>query len=129
MYDLTIALPNRPGALAHLGRTLGASGISVEGGGAAAVGGRGMAHLLFDDGPHAADVLRRAGIDVVAVRPVLLQRLRQDEAGQLGSLCGRMADAGVSIEVLYSDHAGQLVLVVDDHIAGRRVSEAWSSDG
>jgi hypothetical protein len=36
-----------------------------------------------------------------------------------------MADAGVNIEVLYSDHDHRLILVVDDPAAGRVVSEAW----
>ena len=38
----------------------------------------------------------------------------------------RMAEAGVNIEVLYSDHEHQLILVVDDLERGRKVSEAWS---
>lgn len=33
MFDLTIKLDNRPGALAEMGETLGAAGVSVEGGG------------------------------------------------------------------------------------------------
>ena len=37
-----------------------------------------------------------------------------------------MAQAGVNIRVQYSDHAHQLVLVVDDLERGRRVSEAWT---
>jgi hypothetical protein len=36
-----------------------------------------------------------------------------------------MADAGVNIEVMYSDHNQQLILVVDDLAKGREVSEAW----
>jgi hypothetical protein len=36
-----------------------------------------------------------------------------------------MAAAGVNIEVLYSDHDHQLILVVDDIVKGRAVSEAW----
>ena len=36
-----------------------------------------------------------------------------------------MADAGVNIEVIYSDHNNQLILVVDDIAKGRAVSEAW----
>jgi hypothetical protein len=36
-----------------------------------------------------------------------------------------MADAGINIEVLYSDHDHQLILVVDDLARGRQVSEAW----
>jgi len=65
---------------------------------------------------------------VLAVRDVLIQRLHQDRPGQLGGLCRRMAEAGVNIEVLYSDHANQLALAVDDPAAGRRVSEAWMRD-
>ncbi|MEA2336176.1 MAG: hypothetical protein QOE82_183, partial [Thermoanaerobaculia bacterium] len=34
---------------------------------------------------------------------------------------------GVNIEVLYSDHDHQLILVVDDFEKGRGVSEAWST--
>jgi hypothetical protein len=36
-----------------------------------------------------------------------------------------MAEAGVNIEVLYSDHDHRLILVVDDMEKGRMVSEAW----
>jgi len=35
------------------------------------------------------------------------------------------AEAGVNIEVIYSDHEHQLILVVDDLAKGRAVSEAW----
>ena len=34
MRDLTIALENRPGALAAMGEALGGAGVSIEGGGA-----------------------------------------------------------------------------------------------
>ena len=51
---------------------------------------------------------------VVAVREVIVQKLEQGVPGQLGKLTRRMAEAGVNIEVLYSDHANQLVLVVND---------------
>jgi hypothetical protein len=37
-----------------------------------------------------------------------------------------MADAGVNIEVLYSDHDHQLIIVVDDLARGREVAAAWS---
>jgi hypothetical protein len=92
------------------------------------VGGQGAVHFLVDDGDAARRALVAAGIRVLAVRDVLIQKLRQDQPGQLGALCARMADAGVNIEVLYSDHANQLVLVVDDADAGRRVSAAWMRD-
>jgi hypothetical protein len=36
-----------------------------------------------------------------------------------------VADAGVDIEVIYSDHNHQLIPVVDDLAKGRKVSESW----
>src|SRR5262245_28204903 len=114
MKDLAIALENRPGALAEMGEALGRAGVSIEGGGAWVVGGgAGAAHFLFADGTAARRALEAAGIRVLAEREVLVQRLRQDVPGQLGLLTRRLADAGVNIEVLYSDHDHQLILVVD----------------
>jgi len=125
MKDLSIMLENRPGALAKMGDALGRAGVSIEGGGAFTVNGAGVAHFLFHDGTAARGALEAAGIRVVEEREVLVQRLRQDEPGQLGKLTHRMADAGVNIEVLYSDHDHQMILVVDNLEKGRAVSEDW----
>ena len=127
MKDLALTLDDRPGALAAMGAALGCAGVSVEGGGAWVVGGAGSAHFLIADEDEAAArrALEAANIRLDAVRNVLVQRLRQDVPGQLGQLCQRMADAGVNIEALYSDHDNQLVLVVDDAAAARAVSDAW----
>jgi len=126
MKDLSIALDNRLGALADMGDALGRAGISIEGGGAWVVNGRGIAHFLFEDKAVARSALDAAGIKVLDEREVLIQRLNKSEPGQLGKLTRRMAQAGVNIEVLYSDHKNQLILVVDDIAKGRTVSEAWS---
>jgi hypothetical protein len=123
--DLTIELESRPGALADMGDALGRAGVSIEGGGAWAVDGRGVAHFLFEDQRAARDALQAAGIQLLAERDVLVQRLRQSEPGQLGKLCRRMAEGGVNIEVLYSDHEHRLVLVVDELDKARAVSAAW----
>ena len=128
MKDLTIILENRPGALAELGEALGRSGVSVEGGGAWVVGDKGVAHFLVADGAAARKALETAGIQLLAERDVLVQRLKQDVPGQLGLLTRRMAEAGVNIEVLYSDHDHQLILVVDDLARGRTVSEEWARE-
>lgn len=125
MKDLAIALENRPGALAEMGEALGRAGVSVEGGEAFVMDGSGIAHFLFVNGRAAAGALEAAGIRVLAQRDVLVQRLNQSEPGQLGKIARRMAEAGVNIEVIYSDHDHQLILVVDDIERGRAVSEAW----
>ena len=65
---------------------------------------------------------------MLAEREVLVQRLNQAQPGQLGKITRRMAEAGVNIEVLYSDHDNQLILVVDDLEKGRTVSESWTRE-
>lgn len=128
MKDLEILLDHRPGALAALGETLGSAGVSVEGGGVFVTRGEGVAHFLVKDGAAARRALEAAGIRVVAERNVLIQKLSQDEPGQLGRIARRMADAGVNIEVQYSDHDHRLILVVDDEEKGREVSRAWTRE-
>lgn len=136
MQNVTIALDDRPGALAEMGEALVAAGISIEGGGAWVVAGSGVGEFgigqfgigqfLFADGQAARRALEAANIRVLAVREVVVQRLSQDEPGQLGKLCRKMAEAGVNIEVQYSDHDHQLVLVVDDIKAAQAVADEWS---
>ncbi|HZX41128.1 MAG TPA: hypothetical protein VFE93_04765 [Myxococcaceae bacterium] len=128
MRDLCIRLAHRPGALAELGEALGRAGVSVEGGGAFAVGDGGVAHFLVADAGLARSALASAGIEVLADREVVVQRLDQERPGQLGTICRRMAQAGVNIEVLYSDHANRLILVVDQPERAAGVSEAWSRE-
>ena len=127
MRDLTIRLTNRPGALAEMGEALGSAGVSVEGGGAFLCEGEAIAHFLFADGIAAREALATKGIEVLADREVLVQRLNQDQPGQLGKISRMMAEAGVNIEVIYSDHQNQLILVVDDLEKGRAISAAWQS--
>jgi hypothetical protein len=128
MRDLAISLENRPGTLAEMGEALGSAGVSVEGGGAFVVDGKGIAHFLVEDAAAARKALEKEGIEVLEDRPVLVQRLKQDVPGQLGKIASRMAEAGVNIEVMYSDHQNQLILVVDDFGKGRVVSEAWKKE-
>ena len=126
MRDLAIALSNRPGALAALGETLGRAGVSIEGGGVFAAGDSAVAHFLMDDGAAARAALEHAGFQVLGDNEVLMLTLRQDEPGQLGRVARMMADAGVNITVQYSDHAGHLILVVEDLPAGQVVADAWA---
>jgi hypothetical protein len=125
MRDLAIRLENRPGSLAEMGEALGNAGVSVEGGGAFAVDGKCIAHFLFEDTVVARKILEEKGIEVIGDREVLVQRLKQDQPGQLGKISRLMAEAGVNIEVIYSDHQNQLILVVDDFKNGQAVSEKW----
>jgi hypothetical protein len=121
MKDLAIALDNRPGSLADMGEVLGRAGVSIEGGGVF----EGVAHFLFEDGAAALKALEAAGIRVVRENDVVIVRLRQSEPGQLGKIARRMADAGVNIQVQYSDHDHQLILIVDDVARAKAVADEW----
>lgn len=114
--------------MAEMGEALGAAGVSVEGGGGWVADGTATMHFLFEDGGAACNALEKAGIEVLSVSKVLVQKLKQDVPGQLGKIARLMADAGVNIEVVYSDHANQLVLVVDDFQKGKAVSDAWKAE-
>ena len=127
MKDVAILLANRPGALAEMGEALGKAGVSIEGGGGFVVEGDAIVHFLFHDAAAARRALEAADIEVLEEREVLVQRLEQAKPGQLGRIARAMADAGVNIEVVYSDHENQLILGVDDLTKGQRVSVQWSA--
>ncbi|WP_103864067.1 amino acid-binding ACT domain-containing protein [Aquimarina sp. I32.4] len=126
MKDLSIRLGNHPGALAEMGEILANAGVSVEGGGAWVVNDSGIAHFLFEDATKAKKVLEDKGIEVIRENKILVQRLQQDQPGQLGKITRLMQKAGVNIEVLYSDHDNQLILVVDNYEKGKAISDNWS---
>jgi hypothetical protein len=126
MKDLEIHFENHPGALAEIGEALAKAGVSVEGGGAWVNGNDGIAHFLFEDILAARRALEIKGIKVMGDHEILIQRLKQDQPGQLGKITRLMAQAGVTIKVLYSDHYNQLILVVDNYKKGLEISENWS---
>ncbi len=125
MQDIEILLKNKPGMLALMGETLGKNNISLEGGGTFQHGEISIAHFLVEEGESAKAALAKVQIEVVKINEVIIQKLRQDVAGQLGMFCRKMADAGVNILVQYSDHSNQLIVVVDDYAKGKQVSEEW----
>jgi len=127
MKDLEILLKNLPGQLALMGETLGRNGISLEGGGVFQNGRTSIAHFLVEDAEKAREALEKAGINVVHIHEVVIQKLRQGEPGQLGKFARFLADADVNILVQYSDHANQLIIVPDNYQKAIEVSQAWQS--
>jgi hypothetical protein len=128
LQDLEVHLPDRPGALADLAQALGRAGVSLEGGGMFTLDGRAVAHyLVVDDGARALAAATAAGLGPAVVRDVVMTRVDQETPGQLGTLARRLGDAGVNVQVQYSDHAGNLVLLVadEDAAACREVVARW----
>ena len=126
MKDLEIILENKPGMLALLGETLGNNKISLEGGGVFQNGKNAIAHFLVEEADKARVVLADEGITVSKISDVVIQKLRQDVPGQLGMFCRRLTDAGLNILTQYSDHSNQLIIVVDDYVKGKKISDEWT---
>jgi hypothetical protein len=126
MYDVHVLLPHEPGMLARFGEALGGAGVSLEGGGVFVLGGVGHAHFLVADGERARVAAQEAGLEVFGVREVLVRKLDQERPGELGRIASALGEAGVNIITMYSDHANQLILVVDDVAKGADVTRAWA---
>ena len=120
-----MAFGNTKGNLVLMGETLGKANISLEGGGVFENGDVSIAHFLVDAPEKAKIALAKVGIQVININEVIIQKLRQDVPGQLGTFCRALSDAGVNIRVQYSDHANQLIIVPDDYEKAKLVSEAW----
>ena len=125
MKDLQIILKNIPGELARMGEILGASKVSLEGGGVFVHNNIGVAHFLVEDAETGEKALEAQGITVEKINNVLIQKLKQEVPGQLGKITRIMAQNNVNILTQYSDHSNQLVLVVDDFKKGKEVSINW----
>lgn len=126
MYDIHVLLPDEPGALGRFGAAMGAAGVSLEGGGVFTIGGKGHTHFLVEDGGRAQRAAEASGLEVVAVREVLVRKLDQDRPGELGRLTAALGEARINIVTQYSDHANQLILVVDDPERAAAVTAAWA---
>lgn len=126
MYDIHVRLEDAPGALARFGAAMGECGVSLEGGGVFTFEGQGHAHFLVRDGERARAAAERAGLDIVAVREVVVRRLKQDIPGQLGAIAAALAGAGVNIITQYSDHDNQLILVVDEPAKADSATAEWA---
>jgi hypothetical protein len=114
--DLTVILQDRPGELARLGAATGEAGVNIQGMCAMTGEGRGVIHLLFDDGDAtmARTALEGAGMGVADEREVLVVDI-EDRPGTLGEVARRLGEANVNIELAYTTFGGvKLVVATDD---------------
>ncbi|MFQ5860053.1 MAG: ACT domain-containing protein [Dehalococcoidia bacterium] len=111
--DLTVILENRPGTLADLGEVLGKAGVNIEGLCGFPSEGRGVIHILVEDAAAARRALEQAGLEVRGGRQVLVLAA-ENRPGEVGSICRRIANAGVNIDLFYVAADTRLVIGADD---------------
>lgn len=116
--DLTVILENRPGTLADMGAALGQAGINIDGMSGFPCEGRGVIHILVEDGAGAQRALEGADLEVAGERDVLTLTI-EDRPGSFGETAGRIAAAGVNVDLVYLATDGRLVIGADDLAAAQ----------
>lgn len=118
--DFTVVLDDRPGTLAELGDALGAAGINIDGFCGFPCQGQGVIHILVEGAGAARGALEGAGIEIRAEREVLLHEA-EDRPGMLGEVAGKIAGAGVNINLIYKATQTKIVVGADDLEAAEAV--------
>jgi hypothetical protein len=113
MKDFIVDLEDRPNGLAVFAEVMAAAGLNIEGVCSVFADGRRVDHVLVEDVERAIEALADAGFEVFGPRDVLLVDL-EDRPGTLADVAGRIADAGVDIDLAYFATRTRLVLGVDD---------------
>ena len=125
LTEVVVELEDRVGALAEVGEVLGGQGVNIRALAVVKVAeGAALAHLVVEPADAAVRALREHGLVPQRVREVLSVTL-EDEPGELGRLCRKLADAAISLEAVYlageRNGAKELVLAVSDLQAARGV--------
>jgi hypothetical protein len=124
LEELVVTIDDRPGVLADIGELLGGSGVNIETLSATTYNGRGVIHLVVDDGEDAAEQLASNGFKVESARPVIATTL-DDRPGEFGRYCRRLANSGVSISAAYVARRGggetEMIFAVDNLEVAQKV--------
>jgi hypothetical protein len=117
LEEIVVTVDDRPGVLADIGELLGRANVNIETLTATTYNGLGVIHLVVDDGEEAAQLLRANGFKVEGTRPVLTATL-DDQPGELGRYCRRLAESGITIAAAYVARRGggetEMIFAVDD---------------
>jgi hypothetical protein len=113
--DLTITVPDRPGAGAELCEAIAGAGINIEG--FCVFPHRGekwsVVHILVEDVDTARKAIEEAGIEIATEREVLLVEL-ENRPGALGELLRQFAERQVNVDLGYITADGRVVISTDD---------------
>lgn len=124
--QFVVQVDDRPGALAHVARALGARGVNIEhiaGVGAAEGGGGGLVILSVSDDGEAREVLRSAGYRFSEEEELLITI--PDTPGSLAAASQHLADAHVNVRsvmiVAHREGVVDVAFTVDDRTKAEQV--------
>ena len=121
--DLTVILQDRPGELARLGEVAGTAGVNIQGLAAFTGEGRGIVHVLIDDGAldAARAALKEARLGIADEREVLVVDVA-DRPGSLGELARTLARANVNEDLAYTTFGGVRIVIATDDLQSARAA-------
>ena len=121
--DLTVILKDEPGQLAALGEATGSAGVNIQGLAAFTGEGRGVIHLLFEDGDadRAHQALQAAGLGVADDREVLVVDIR-NQPGTLGELARELGELSVNIDLADTTFGGSRLVIATDDLDNARAA-------
>ncbi|MFP5298349.1 MAG: hypothetical protein ACLGHL_05125 [Actinomycetota bacterium] len=113
--DLTIVLPDRPGALMAAWTQLRDAGINIEGACGFPQAGQTwvILHIMVTDGDVARKVVEEAGFQVVAEREVDVHQV-DNRPGALAEVFSSYAEEGKNVDLMYMAAEHRVVIGTDD---------------
>lgn len=120
--DLTIGLANQPGSLAAACEALGRAGVNIEAACGVVVAEQTELHVLIADAERATRTLIDAGFEILGARQVVAVAV-ENRPGAASTLLRTVAEAGVSLDLIYTTLDGRVVLGAAD-VAGLRAALA-----
>mgnify|MGYP000536508979 CR=1 FL=1 len=113
--DLTIVLPDRPGALVSAWNQLKAAGVNIDGVCGFPQQGTtwGFLHLLVEDPQGARRAIEAAGFQIAEERSVEVH-VAEDRPGALASVFEAIASSGRNIDLMYVAANNRIVIGTDD---------------
>ena len=124
-FDLVIDIENIPGALAEVAAAISDAGVNLAAATCIGTGERAELHILVPHAEAAKHLLAISHVAVTREREVVVVDV-EDRPGVLADLTGKIARAGVNLDLVYVATRNRVVFGADDLAALRAALEPVS---
>ncbi|NLS92327.1 MAG: hypothetical protein GXX96_09130 [Planctomycetaceae bacterium] len=125
MRDFVITLSHRPGELADVTNALSLQGVNIRSLTAIQMDNRALVRIIPDDVESARNAFRSASVRFEEKELVTI--LLENRAGELTSVLGKLAEAGLNLDAIYivgfADDLLEVAIAADDVKKAKKVLE------
>lgn|SRR5947199_5340725 len=125
MFDLTIDVENKPGALAEVAAAISDAGVNIAAATCVGPGDRAELHILVPHAEAAKHLLAISHVAVTREREVVVVDV-EDRPGVLADLARKVAFAGINLDLVYVATRNRVVFGAPDVSGLRAVLEPGS---